>query len=78
MLHEQDPSRSSDELHHNGEGAFGSGLHTREFSIIHPGEPDHYLHRSCGPKILALLEGGQTTTHTMGATSSRIQLGGKR
>ena len=74
MLCEQDPSRSLDELHDNGEGTFGSSLRTREILAVHLREQDHYLHRSCGPKILALQEGGQTTTHTMGVASSRIQL----
>ena len=72
MLFKQGPCQSLNELQDNGEGAVSSGLRTREFLAVHLGEQDHYLHESCGPKILALQEGGQTTTHTMVAASSRF------
>ena len=72
MIHEQDPCQSSDELHDDGEGAFGSGLRIREVLALHIGEQDHHLYKSCGPKVLALQEGGKATIDTMGAASSRV------
>ena len=56
MLHEQDPCQSLDELHNDGEGAFGNGLRLIEVPALHLGEQDYYLHRSCGFKVLALQE----------------------
>ena len=74
MLCEQDPCQSLDVLHGNGEGAFGSGLRLREVPTLHLGEQDHHLHGSCDIKVLALQEGREATTDTMGATSSRVRL----
>ena len=77
MLCEQDPCRSSDELH-DKERAFGSGLRIREVLTVHLGEQDHHLHRSCDTQILSLQEGGKATTHTMGVASSRNRLRDQR
>ena len=44
MLCKQNPCRSSNKLHNNGEKAFGGGLRTREVLAIHLGEQDHYIH----------------------------------
>ena len=73
MLRDHDPCRSSDELHNNGEGAFGSGLCLSIVLNLHLGEQDHHLHRSCGTKVLALQEGGKVTADMMGVASSRVQ-----
>ena len=72
MLCKQDPFRSSNKLHKRKEKASGGGLDTWEVLVVHLGKQDRYLHRSCGIKILALQERGQTMTHTMGAAGSRI------
>ena len=69
VLREQDPWLSLDELHDDGEGAFGSGLRIKEVPAVHLWEQDHHLHRSCDTQLLAFQEGGKATTHTMGAAS---------
>ena len=67
---DQDPCRSLNELHQDREGAFGSGLCIRALPTLHLGKQDHHLHQSCGPKILALQEGREAMTDTMGVASS--------
>ena len=52
MLCEQDPCRSSNKLHDDREGGFGTGLHLREVIAIYLGEQDHHLHRSWNTQIL--------------------------
>ena len=44
IICKQDPYRSSNKLHNNGEEVFGGGLRTTEVSTIDLGEQDHYLH----------------------------------
>ena len=78
MLCKQDPCRSSNKLHDYGQRDFGGGLRTREVPVMHLGEQDRYLHRSCSLKILSLQEIGQTMTYTMGNAPSRIRLGDQR
>ena len=44
MLCKQDPCRSSNKLHNNGDRAFVGGLRIRKVPAIHLGKQDHYLH----------------------------------